>query len=118
MGTTLNFSTSFHPQTNGQTEVVNNGVETYLRCFTSEHSKRWVDWLFLFEWCCNTSDHSAIGMTPYMDIYGKDPPTLKHYMSNNISDTGVWSLAQEKAEVLHLLKGQLLNARVGMKKIC
>jgi hypothetical protein len=44
-GTQMNISTTYHTQTDGQTEVVYKCLETYLRCFYSEKSHQWSQWL-------------------------------------------------------------------------
>lgn len=44
-GTNFNRSTTYHPQTNGQTKVVNRVMEIYLRCFYGENSKEWKRWI-------------------------------------------------------------------------
>eukprot|EP00268_Persea_americana_P027176 TRINITY_DN26639_c0_g1_i4.p1 TRINITY_DN26639_c0_g1~~TRINITY_DN26639_c0_g1_i4.p1 ORF type:complete len:217 (-),score=5.05 TRINITY_DN26639_c0_g1_i4:345-995(-) len=44
-GTDFNFSSAYHPQTDGQSEVVNRTLEMYLRCLTGSQPRNWVKWL-------------------------------------------------------------------------
>jgi hypothetical protein len=69
-GTQLHLNTAYHPQTDGQTKVVNKCLETYLRCFSSEKQHQWVQWLPLAEWWYNTSYHTTTRMTPFEAVYG------------------------------------------------
>jgi hypothetical protein len=45
VGIKLRMSTAFHPQTNGQSEVVNKVIAMYLWCVTGDRQRAWVDWL-------------------------------------------------------------------------
>eukprot|EP00253_Pinus_taeda_P036585 PITA_36585 len=79
-GTQLKLITSYHPQTDGQTEAVNKCMETYLRCFTSEKQHLWVQWLPLAKWWYNTNYHATTKMTPYEAVYGQIPPSPTSYI--------------------------------------
>lgn len=48
--TELQMSTAYHPQTDGQTECVNQCLEGYLRCFINSCPTKWKDWLPLAEY--------------------------------------------------------------------
>jgi hypothetical protein len=54
-GTTLAFSNAYHPETDGQTEVSNRIMETYLRCFACDTPMHWVQFLHLAEFRYNSS---------------------------------------------------------------
>lgn len=74
-GVALNKSTSYHPQSDGQTVIVNKGLETYLRCMCADRPTSWFQRLPLDEWCYNTNYHFSIQTTPYEVVY-VNPPCL------------------------------------------
>jgi hypothetical protein len=75
-GMKLHFGTAFHPQTDGQSEVVNKVIAMYLCCVIGDHPRAWVDWLAWAEYCYNTSYHSALHATPFEVVYGRPPPPI------------------------------------------
>ena len=71
LGTRLNFSTVYHPQTDGQTERVNQVLEDMLRMYVMDHQVKWEEYLHLVELPYNNRHHSSIGMLPYEALYGR-----------------------------------------------
>lgn len=73
---TLNISFAYHPQTDDQTERLNQCLETYLRCMVQSCPQKWSQWISLAEFWYNTIYHSAHGHTPFEALYGYPP---KHF---------------------------------------
>jgi hypothetical protein len=67
------YSTAFHPQTDGQTEIVNQWMEQYLRMYVSFDQLSWPRLLCQAELCYNSSRHSTTGVSPLMAYSGVEP---------------------------------------------
>ncbi|KAK1602077.1 hypothetical protein QYE76_017120 [Lolium multiflorum] len=74
-GVKLLFSSSSHPQTDGQTEVVNRSLSTLLRTLVKTNLKSWEDCLPHAEFAYNRAKHSTTSRSPFMIVYGFEPPT-------------------------------------------
>jgi len=66
-------STAYHPQTDGQTERVNQEIEQYLRLFVNHRQDDWVEWLPLAEFTHNNRIQASTRQTPFMLNYGQHP---------------------------------------------
>jgi len=116
-GTKFNFSSAYHPQTDGQTEVVNRTIEMYLRCFISSSPRQWAKWLPWVEYCYNTGFHSATKRTPFEIVYGRPPPPLLPYIPGTTRSAAVEEALLSRDQVLLEVRQQLLGAQNRMKQV-
>src|SRR6266481_2199343 len=65
LGVKVNLSMAYHPETDGQTERVNQILEHYLRIYINYQQDDWVHLLPLAEFAYNNTQHSATGVTPF-----------------------------------------------------
>ncbi|KAL0399243.1 UNVERIFIED_CONTAM: Retrovirus-related Pol polyprotein from transposon.6 [Sesamum radiatum] len=114
-GTTLMYSSAYHPQTDGQTEVLNRVLETFLRCFVSEMPHRWARFIHLAEFWYNSTHHSSIGMPPFQALYGRAPPTIVDYVEGESPIVTIDELLRQHKKVLATAKYHLARARHLMK---
>ena len=63
---------SFHPQTDGQTEQINQELEQYLQFSIDHRQNDWPEWLALAEFVINNKVHSAIKVSLFIENYGKE----------------------------------------------
>ncbi len=75
LGVKLTPSTSYHPQTDGQTEHMNQEIEAYLHVFISHQQDNWADWLLLVEFAYNNKVHAATHQTPF-ELDARQHPCL------------------------------------------
>lgn len=73
LGVKSNLSTSFHPQTDGQTERVNQSMEQYLRLYCNYQQDDWERLLPVAEFTYNNSLQSSSFLTPFVANYGQHP---------------------------------------------
>ncbi|KAG8485931.1 hypothetical protein CXB51_019282 [Gossypium anomalum] len=117
LGAKLCLSTAYHPQTNGQTEVLKRCLGGYLRCMVSECPKEWVQWLPLAEWWYNTTHHSAIYTIPYEALlWSSTTPTLA--LPSGSSNIATVDRSLHNREVMRkLLHFHLKRAQERMRQI-
>ena len=73
LGIEPNPSTAYHPQTDGQTERINQEIEQYLRVFVNHRQDDWPEWLPMATFSYNDKVHSSTGFTPFYLNKGEHP---------------------------------------------
>ena len=110
MGSRVNFSTAFHPQTDGQSERVIQILEDMLRSCIIDFEGSWEKYLPLVEFAYNNSYQSSIQMAPYEALYGRKCRTpLCWTEMNEIKIVGP-ELIQETEDKVRLIRNRLKEA--------
>jgi len=73
LGIQTKLLTAYHPQTDGQTERINQELEQYLRVFIDHRQEQWPDWLGTAEFAYNNKIHTATKNSPFKVNYRQDP---------------------------------------------
>ncbi|MBW0483914.1 hypothetical protein O181_023629 [Austropuccinia psidii MF-1] len=97
-------STSFHYETDGKKERVNQTLEQYLWLYVSYHKDYWNTWLPLAEFAYIKPEHSSTKQFPFFTIYGRNP----RFDSSHISqDSPAGKLSTKLQSVKQLVKEEL-----------
>uniref|UniRef100_A0A2N9HR88 Reverse transcriptase n=1 Tax=Fagus sylvatica TaxID=28930 RepID=A0A2N9HR88_FAGSY len=115
-GVDLAMSSSYHPQSDGQTEVVNKSLEHYLRAFAADKPSLWVEWLPLAEYWFNTNYHTSTKLSPFEALYGYLPPRLIEFVPGLTRVAAVEDLLEHRQQVVGLLEHNLVAAQARMKQ--
>lgn len=113
--TVLNMSSAYHPQTDGQTERLNQCLETYLRCLVQACPTKWSQWLSLAEYWYNMTYHSALGKTPFEVLYGYPLGHFGILPSDACAVTDLKQWLEERAAMTQLIQENLNRAQHRMK---
>ena len=72
LGIKMKLLTAFHPQTDGQTECINQELEQYLQFFVDHRQKDWPEWLALAEFAVNNKVYSTTKVFLFMANYRRE----------------------------------------------
>ncbi|MBW0574006.1 hypothetical protein O181_113721 [Austropuccinia psidii MF-1] len=106
-------STACHPETDGQTERVNQILQQHLWMYVSYHQYDWHTWLPLDEFAYNNAEHSATKQSPFFTIYGRNPSFDSIHISK---DSPSGKLSTKPQSVQQVVKEELESAIRRFKK--
>jgi hypothetical protein len=106
LGTNLMFISTYHPQTDGQTEVVNRSLGDLLRSLVIEHHNSWDNILPRAEFAYNDLVNRSTGRSPFQIVYGMQPRGFSELIDSEQTTTSSAS-AEEFAEAMKELHNQV-----------
>jgi len=115
LGIKSKLSTAFYPQTDEQTERVNQELEQYLRMFINHRQEQWPEWLGTAEFVYNNKAHSSTRTSPFKANYGQDP-RMGFEGRKKGKYKGAEKFIEKMKEIQEEAKAALGKAQADMKK--
>ena len=115
MGTKLHYTSSYHPQSDGQSERLNQCMENYLRCMTGEMPSQWSKWLNMAKWWYNSTYHSSLTITPFEALFGYKPVPLPLGPYLDYVVPAASNMLQERNRISNCIRDHLVEAQQRMK---
>lgn len=115
MQTKLLLSSSYHPQTDGQIEHVNQCLDMYVHCAVHHSPRKWKSWLPLAEIWYNSTFHTSLGCSPFKALYGYDAQLGTMLPMLDGEQSPAPKLLQDRENHLSLLNNHLAAAQNRMK---
>ena len=111
MGTRLTMSTTFHPQTYGQSEMTIQVLEDMLRACVLDHKGNWEELFPLVEFAYNNSYQASIQMAPYEALYGR--PCRSPLCWTEVGERSITGpdLIRDTSEKVSMIRKRLLTAQ-------
>ncbi|UTT90023.1 hypothetical protein NDA17_007784 [Ustilago hordei] len=112
MGVKHSLSTAYHPQTDGQTERVNQVIEQYLRMYCNYEQNDWANLLDTAAFVYNNTVHNSIGVSPFFACYGWNPkahPDIPQRLE--VNDPGRFEYLMDGKECCKYLQEQIREAQ-------
>ena len=120
LGITIQLSTAWHPETDGQTERINSVMEQYLRAFVNYLQDDWLDWLPLAEFVGNNTESETTKVTPFFANksfhlrMGVEPTTTRP--PTNANELNADTFATRMEEIQGMLRSHILLAQADHEK--
>ena len=112
----MNLSTVDHPQTDGQTERVNQVLEDMLRAYVSKKQSDWESYLPIIKFGYNSAKHVSTGFSPFMLMYGFQPCSLVSLGLTNEKINKVKDFLQDHMDMLRVARLNVCQAQDRYKK--
>ncbi|KAJ1590566.1 hypothetical protein NDA11_000811 [Ustilago hordei] len=112
MGVKHSLSMAYHPQTDGQTERVNQVIEQYLRMYCNYEQDDWANLLDTAAFVYNNTVHNSIGVSPFFACYGWNPkahPDIPQRLG--VNDPGCFEYLMDGKERCKYLQEQIREAQ-------
>jgi hypothetical protein len=111
LGLQRRLSTAFHPQTDGQTERMNQILEQYLRIYCNYQQDDWFNYISLAEFAINNAHQSSLKCSPFYANYGYNPTFSIDLKKSSLSVPVANELAERLSEMHDVLRDNLILAQ-------